>query len=114
MRYLLERGVDPNQKAKCGATALHFSAGCGHVEIVSELMNYGAEMTYNKHGMTPLLTAAERTREAVVRYLIQRPEIDKERRIEALELLGASFANSKDNYHPSLAYHYLKKGEDLC
>ncbi|CAG0890426.1 unnamed protein product [Darwinula stevensoni] len=114
VRYLLECGVDPNQKAKCGATALHFSAGCGHVEIVSELMTYGAEMTYNKHGMTPLLTAAERTREAVVRYLIQRPEVDKERRIEALELLGASFANSKDNYHPSLAYHYLKKGEDLC
>ena len=31
----------------------------------------------------------------VVEYLISRPEVDRETAIDALELLGASFANDK-------------------
>ncbi|CAG0906208.1 unnamed protein product [Darwinula stevensoni] len=75
-------------------------------------MAYGGKMTKNKHEMTPLLTAAENIRDDVVHLIIQRPEISKEERIEALELLGASFANSnRDEYEPSLplAYLYLKQ-----
>lgn len=53
------------------------------------------------------MTAAERTRADVVEYLITRPEFTKEERIEALELLGASFANDKDNYCLEKAYYYL-------
>ena len=30
-------------------------------------------------------------------------------RVEALELLGASFANDKDSYNLDLAYHYLHR-----
>merc|ERR1712147_577716 len=45
----------------------------------------------------------------MVDYLIERPEIGKEERIEALELLGASFANDKDNYDVGLAYTYLER-----
>ncbi|PSN51229.1 Protein fem-1 B [Blattella germanica] len=87
--FLLEKGANPDEKAHCGATALHFAAECGHVTIVKELLEYG---------MSPLIAAAERTRADVVEYLVTRPEVSQEERIEALELLGASYANDKDNY----------------
>lgn len=57
--------------------------------------------------MTALLTAAERTRAEVVEYLIALPEVSKEEKIDALELLGASYANDKDNYCLESAYKYL-------
>jgi len=109
VKCLLEEGADPNQKAHCGATALHFSAECGHVAIIKELLDAGAVITRNDQGMTPLLCAAERTRAEVVEYFLSRPEFDRQDRIEALELLGASFANDKDSYNLDLAYSYLHR-----
>lgn len=109
VQYLLETGADPNDKALCGASALHFSAEIGNVPIVECLLMHGAKMEPNEHGMTPLKAAAERCQAVMVDYMIQRPEIDKEERIEALELLGASFANDKDNYDVGLAYTYLER-----
>lgn len=57
--------------------------------------------------MTALIAAAERTRADVVEYLVTRPEITLEEKIDALELLGASFANDKDNYSLEMSYQYL-------
>ncbi|XP_047115103.1 protein fem-1 homolog B [Schistocerca piceifrons] len=105
--FLLEKGANPDEKAHCGATALHFAAECGHVAIVKELLDYGALITKNENGMSPLIAAAERTRADVVEYLITRPEVSRQEKIDALELLGASFANDKDNYCLQRAYYYL-------
>ena len=88
---------------------MHFSSECGHVRIVEELLNNGAEVTRNDQGMTPLLCAAERTKADVVEFLLCRPEFSKEERIEALELLGASFANDKDSYNLDLSFSYLHR-----
>lgn len=107
MSFLLENGANPDEKAHCGATALHFAAECGHLAIVKELLNYNAKMTKNETGMSALLTAAERTKADVVEFLVSRQEVSKDEKIEALELLGASFANDKDNYCLELAYKYL-------
>nr|CAI5816886.1 unnamed protein product [Callosobruchus analis] len=105
--YLLEMGADPNEKALCGATALHFAAECGYVEIIKELLKYKAKFSADDAGMTPVMTAAERSRGDVVEYLIERPEISLEERIEALELLGASYANDKENYSLTNAYFFM-------
>ena len=113
VRYLLQTGADPNDKALCGASALHFSAEIGNVPIVQCLLEHGARMEANEHGMTPLKAAAERCQAVMVDYLIQRPEISKSQKIEALELLGASFANDKDNYDVGLAYTYLERAMKL-
>lgn len=113
VNFLLEKGADPNKKAFCGATALHFAAECGHSHIVCELLKYGTKMTKNVSGMTPLITAAERTRAEVVEYLVQREEVTKEEIIDAYELLGASYANDKDNYCLTKAYKYLYKAMEL-
>lgn len=109
----MNKGVDSNKKAYCGATALHFAAECGHDTIVCELLKYGAKMTKNVSGMTPLITAAERTRAEVVECLVQREEVTKEEIIDAYELLGASYANDKDSYCLTKAYTYLYKGMAL-
>lgn len=107
--FLLEHGADSNEKAHCGATALYFAAESGHLEIVKKLLSYNAKFIVNEVGMTALKAAAERTRANIVDYLVDRPEISKEDQIEALELLGASYANDKDNYCLELAYLYLHR-----
>lgn len=113
VNFLLDKGADPNKKAYCGATALHFAAECGHCTIVCELLKYEAKMTKSVSGMTPLITAAERTRAEVVECLVQRPEVTKEEIIDAYELLGASYANDKDSYCLTKAYKYLHKAMEL-
>ncbi|KAJ3636509.1 hypothetical protein MTP99_000051 [Tenebrio molitor] len=111
--FLLENGANPNEKALCGATALHFAAECGHLPVVKELLKYDAIFSTNDSGMTPIKAAAERTRAEVVEYLVQRPEITKEEQIEALELLGASYANDKENYDIVMAHKYLHRSMKL-
>ena len=113
VEYLLDTGADPNTKALCGASALHFSAEIGNVPIVECLLQHGARMESNESGMTPLKAAAERCQAVMVDFLISRPEVTKLQSIEALELLGASFANDKDHYDVGLAYTYLEKGNEV-
>jgi len=113
VEYLLGAGADPNTKALCGASALHFSAEIGNVPIVQCLLDHGARMEPNEHGMTPLKAAAERCQAVMVDFLIERPEISVEQQIEALELVGASFANDKDNYDVGMAYRYMERGMKL-
>ena len=105
--YLLLKGAQPNVVATCGATALHFAAELGHLDIVRKLMMYGAEILQNDQNMTPLDIAAESGRANIVEYFITHTDCAKLTRIEALELLGASYANDKDNYNIMKCYHYL-------
>ncbi|CAM4733740.1 hypothetical protein PO909_022013 [Leuciscus waleckii] len=105
--FLLERGANPNAKAHCGATALHFAAEAGHLDIVKELVRCKAAMVVNGHGMTPLKVAAESCKADVVELLLSHADCDAHNRIEALELLGASFANDRENYDILKTYHYL-------
>ncbi|XP_020779585.1 protein fem-1 homolog B [Boleophthalmus pectinirostris] len=107
VRFLLERGADPNAKAHCGATALHFAAEAGHLDIVKELVSRQAAIVENGHGMTPLKVAAESCKADVVELLLAHADCDPESRIQALELLGASFANDRENYDIQKTYHYL-------
>ncbi|KAK7116019.1 hypothetical protein V1264_001775 [Littorina saxatilis] len=105
--YLLQKAANPDCKAHCGATALHFSSECGHLEIVKELNRFGGSMLKNDHNMTPLTIAAECGKEDVVEYFITLPDVTQEEKIDALELLGASYANDKENYDLQRAFYYL-------
>ncbi|XP_055311305.1 protein fem-1 homolog B isoform X3 [Sitodiplosis mosellana] len=114
VEFLLSNGADPDQQALCGATALHYAAECGHVDICAALLDYGATLKRNEFDMTAVTTAAERTRELVVELFYGRPNLlTKEEKIDALELMGASFANDKDNYSLNKAYHYLLLAMEL-
>ncbi|KAK9498138.1 hypothetical protein O3M35_004016 [Rhynocoris fuscipes] len=109
VQFLLDQGVDPNTQANCGATALLFAAECGHLQVVKELLAHGAKLITTISGMTPILAAAERTRADVVEYFLEKCDISLKDKIDALELLGASFANDKDYYNLTKTFEYLHK-----
>lgn len=113
VRHLLEKGANPDLKAHCGATSIHFAAECGHLEVVRELIHFGASMLENDLRMTPLMVAAECGKEEIVHYFLKQPECSRLSKIEALELLGASFANDKETYDLHKTYEYLKEAMAL-
>ncbi len=92
---------------------MHYSAEMGYVHIVDQLFLSGAAMTKSEHGLTPLLSAAERCQKEVVDNIIARPEVSIRDRIDALELLGGSLANDKENYNRDLAYECLHRAMKL-
>ena len=107
VRHLLECGVEPNSQAHCGATALHFASERGYLQIVKDVIMFGGRLQPNDERMTPLHVAAESSQAAIVEYFISRPECSRLDQIHSLELLGASYANDKDNYDVEKCYCYL-------
>ncbi|KAH3830164.1 hypothetical protein DPMN_103403, partial [Dreissena polymorpha] len=110
VRYLLESGAPTDSQAHCGAMAVHFAAECGHLEIVKLLVEFNASMLLNNNGLSPLIVAAECMQVGVVDYLISDPNCTRKNKIDAYELLGASYANDKEHYNIDNAYYYLRKG----
>ena len=89
--YLIEHGANIDLQDKNGNTALHHAVGVTNFcDIIDHLVTGGASHICNNQGLTPLLLVSDRGNVAVVEHLIKRPEITKEQRINALELLGAS------------------------
>lgn len=109
VEYLLQKGANVNHQANCQATALHYGSECGHLEICTLLLDHGADINIkNEYGMTAFIQAAERTKEDVAVMFCERENLlTKEQVIDTYELIGASFANDKDNYDLSKSYFYL-------
>ena len=112
VNYLLSAGAKPDVAARCGASVLHFSAEGGHTAVVSALKSRGATLNRNEAGFSALMTAAERCQADAVDLILTlwSEDISTEERIDALELLGASFANDKESYDAEKAYEYLLLG----
>ena len=90
--FLIEHGANVDLQDNNGDTALHYAVTFDFPEIVKMLLNLGASDMCNNKGLTPLHQASISASIGVVEYLIKRPEITKEQRVDALELLGASVA----------------------
>ena len=112
VEFLLSAGAKPDVAARCGASVLHFSAEGGHTEVVSALASHGATLTRNEAGFTALVMAAERCQADVVDLILSlwSKDISREEKIDALELIGASFANDKESYNAKRACEYLLLG----
>ena len=83
--------------------------------MVGTLLNAGASNLCNSQGMTPLLLACSKGYVAMVENLIKQPEITKEQRINALELLGASVLIEEcilenADLHDWKGFKYIKHG----
>lgn len=59
------------------------------------LLQYSAKMEKDSYGITPLLAAAVAGYAKIVEFLITRPECTKQEKIDALELLGATYVDKK-------------------
>ena len=106
--FLIKHGADVDLQDKDGDTALHYAASSSLPEIVETLLNLGASHMCNHQGLTPLHQACISANIAVVEYLIQRPEITREQRVDALELLGASRATQYKEF--SLLSFFVAEG----
>ena len=107
--FLIEHGANMVLQDKNGDTALHYAVSAGAVNTLLDLGALHLIPVCNKHGLTPLLQASNRRNSEKVKCLIQRPEITKEQKIEALDLLGASIITECD---PGIekGFKYIKNG----
>ena len=105
--YLLREGTDPDVQANCGATAMHFAAERGCLPVIKELVKFGGQLLPNEQQMTPLHVACDCSKAEIVEFFISRKECCKKDRVEALELLGASYANDRYTYDIDKCYHYF-------
>ena len=107
--FLIEHGANMDLQDEDGNTALHYAVNAGAVDTLLDLGALHLIPVCNKHGLTPLLQASNRRKSEKVKCLIQRPEITKEQKIEALELLGASIITECD---PGIekGFKYIKNG----
>ncbi|XP_061527839.1 protein fem-1 homolog C [Phycodurus eques] len=103
-QYLLERGADVNRKSVKGNTALHDCAESGSLEIMRMLLQYSASMEQDGYGMTPLLSASVTGHTNIVDYLTAHHQTSHKERIDALELLGATFVDKKRDLLGALKY----------
>ncbi|XP_016419013.1 protein fem-1 homolog A isoform X2 [Sinocyclocheilus rhinocerous] len=103
-KFLLERGADVNRRSVKGNTALHDCAESGSLEIMKLLLKGSARMERDGYGMTPLLAASVTGHTNIVEYLVHQPRAAREHRIDALELLGATFVDKKRDLLGAMRY----------
>jgi ankyrin repeat protein len=95
-KFLIDIGADVNRKSVKGNTALHDCAESGSLDIMKLLLNSGARIDVDAYGMTPLLAASVTGHLHIVEHLIQQRDlVGKQERIDALELLGATYVDKK-------------------
>lgn len=95
-QYLIELGADVNRKSVKGNTALHDCAESGSLEILQLLLENGARMDVDSYGMTPLLAAAVSGHTHIVEYIVEQLEtVGRKEKVDALELLGATYVDRK-------------------
>ena len=68
------------------------------------LLEWEAVMDKDSYGLTPLLAAAVTGHTSIVEYLTSRPDTTKLEKIDALELLGATFVDKKRDLQGALKY----------
>ena len=108
VKYLIEKGADLEVEGEYGRTALHIAVAepC-NLAIVKLLAECGAASKKDDHNATPLMYAAAICNVVVVEYLSNKPGCSRQEKIEALELLGASYMDLHC-WDMSQAYAYLK------
>ncbi|XP_047003498.1 protein fem-1 homolog CG6966 isoform X1 [Schistocerca americana] len=95
-KFLLSLNASVNRKSVKGNTALHDCAESGSLEILKLLIAHGAQMDVDSYGMTPLLAASVTGHTHIVEYLIKLPNlVSRHERVDALELLGATYVDKK-------------------
>lgn len=94
-RFLIECGADVNRKSVKGNTALHDCADSGSLEIMELLLKHNAKLDKDALGVTPLIAAALAGHALIVDLLVEKTHCKPEEKIEAYDLLGATYVDKK-------------------
>ncbi|MEO1219820.1 MAG: ankyrin repeat domain-containing protein [Pseudomonadota bacterium] len=71
IRFLLQKGTNPNIRDRNGVTPLQIAVRLNHIEGVEALLNGGADVdTADSQGETPLMTAVHQRNVPLVRQLL--------------------------------------------
>ena len=108
--FLIKQGANLDLQDKNGDTAFHYAMRSNSLEITDSILTLGASCMCNNRGLTPLLVASSIGKSEVVVDFIKRPEVTKEQRIEALELLGASVITRSGDFYLEMGFKYIKRG----
>ena len=113
---LIENGAKVDLQDINGNTALHHAVLSSYdsheytPEICLALLTAKASHLCNSEGWTPLLLASENCITSVVEILIKHPEVTKEQRANALELLGSSLCLKSKTFAIEEGFSYIKLG----
>ncbi|XP_048583406.1 protein fem-1 homolog B [Nematostella vectensis] len=104
---LINKGALINSRDNKGNTALHYAVERGQLIIVKILIKHGAEMNSNQDGMTPLKMACNACRDDIMKFFVLLRDTSRHDIVEALELLGATYANHPEKSNLDKAYKLL-------
>ena len=114
---LIENGAKVDLQDMDGNTALHHAVLNSHdsheytPDICLALLTAKASIHLcNSQGWTPLLLASENCIKSVVEILIKHPEVTKQQRANALELLGASLCLKSETFAIEEGFSYINLG----
>ncbi|ROT68218.1 fem-1-like C protein [Penaeus vannamei] len=111
-KYLIDIAANVNRKSVKGNTALHDCAESGSLEIMKLLLDHCAKMDVDSYGMTPLLAASVTGHTHIVEYLISRSDlVSRKDKIDALELLGATYVDKKRDMLGALRFWKMAMSE---
>lgn len=94
-----------------GNTALHDCAESGCLEIMKLLLGRRALMEKDAYQITPVLAAALTGHTKIVEYLISRSDCSRMEKIDALELLGATYVDKNRDMMGALKFWKLAMQE---
>jgi ankyrin repeat protein len=103
-RFLIDCKADVNRKSVKGNTALHDCAESGSLDIMQLLLDNNAKMDIDSYGVTPLIAAALTGHSLIVELIISKPDCRPEERVDALDLLAATFVDKKRDMMSALNY----------
>ena len=114
---LIENGAKVDLQDVDGNTALHHAVLNSHdsheytPDICLALLTAKASIHLcNSQGWTPLLLASKNCIKSAVEILIKHPEVTKEQRANALELLGSSLCLKSETFAIEEGFSYIKLG----
>ena len=103
-RHLILHGANVNRKSVKGNTALHDCAESGSLDIMRLLLENNAKMDIDSYGVTPLIAAALTGHSQIVQLIIDSPVCAAQERVDALELLGATYVDKKRDMLAALEF----------
>lgn len=106
VKYLVERGVDINEKDNEGSTPLILAAILGNAEVVGLLINKGADIeAKNAHGQTALSAAAgiRRNNIDILRLLVDKGALLDEEK----DLMGWTILKRAEAFNTRQAFQFL-------